>query len=257
MSTATTVRRFLATRHSLRVEAASVLLLYVVYEATRGLIAGSRRVAVEHAQAVASLERGLHVFVEPNVQHAAHAVPGLMAVLGAAYLTLHLSVTAALLLWLHQRRPDAYARIRTTLFIASAIALAVFVSFPTAPPRLAAVGLADTVSSRHIDLNKGLISALYNPFAAVPSLHIGYAVVVGATLARHARTRLLRVAGAAYPPLVLLVIVATGNHFLFDAAAGMLVVAVSYLLALTVLQPRAARPGSRLPGAGRRAAPAM
>jgi PAP2 superfamily len=250
------MRRFLATRHSLRIEAASVLLLYAAYEASRGLIAGSRRVAFEHARAVTSLERGLHVFVEPNVQHAAQTVPGLMGLLGAAYLTLHLSVTAALLLWLHQRRPDAYARIRTTLFIASAIALAVFVSFPTAPPRLAAIGLADTVSSRHIDLNKGLISSLYNPFAAVPSLHMGYALVVGATLARHARARLLRVAGAAYPLLVLLVIVATGNHFLFDAAAGTFVVAVAYLLALTVLQPQAARPGARLRGAGRRAAPA-
>jgi hypothetical protein len=130
------------------------------------------------------------------------------------------------------------------------------VSFPTAPPRLAAIGLADTVSSRHIDLNKGLISSLYNPFAAVPSLHMGYALVVGATLARHARARLLRVAGAAYPLLVLLVIVATGNHFLVDAAAGTFVVAVAYLLALTVLQPQAARPGARLRGAGRRAAPA-
>jgi hypothetical protein len=250
------MRRFLATRHSLRVEAVSVSILYVAYEATRGLIAGSGRVASEHAQNVASLERELHVFLEPNVQHAARAVPGLMGLLGAAYLTLHLSVTAALLLWLHQRRPDVYARIRTTLFIASAIALAVFVSFPTAPPRLAAIGLADTVSSRHIDLNKGLISALYNPFAAVPSLHMGYALVVGATLARHARARLLRVAGAAYPLLVLLVIVATGNHFLVDAAAGTFVVAVAYLLALTVLQPQAARPGARLRGAGRRAAPA-
>jgi len=111
------MRRFLATRHSLRIEAASVLLLYAAYEASRGLIAGSRRVAFEHARAVTSLERGLHVFVEPNVQHAAQTVPGLMGLLGAAYLTLHLSVTAALLLWLHQRRPDAYARIRTTLFI--------------------------------------------------------------------------------------------------------------------------------------------
>ncbi|HEX2433163.1 MAG TPA: phosphatase PAP2 family protein [Gaiellaceae bacterium] len=251
------MRRFLATRHSLRVEAASVSILYVAYEATRGLIAGSGRVASEHAQNVASLERELHVFLEPNVQHAARAVPGLMGLLGAAYLTLHLSVTAALLLWLHQRRPDVYARIRTTLFIASAIALVVFVSFPTAPPRLAAVGLADTVSSRHIDLNRGLISALYNPFAAVPSLHMGYALVVGATLARYARTRLVRVVGAAYPLFVLLVIVATGNHFLFDAAAGTLVVAAAYLLAITVLRPRAERRDARHLEARRRAAPAM
>jgi PAP2 superfamily len=251
-----TMLRFLATRHSLRVESVSVLLLYAVYEASRGFVAGSRRAAVDHARAVTSLERGLHAFVEPHVQHAAQAVPGLTALLGGAYLTLHLSVTAALLLWLHQRRPAAYARIRTTLFIASAIALVVFVAFPTAPPRLAAIGVSDTVSGRHVNLNTGLISSLYNPFAAVPSLHMGYAVLAGATVTRHGQLRVARLAAVAYPVFVLFVIVATGNHFLFDAAAGTVVVAAGYLLALKLRQAQAARPSARLRAASRRAAPA-
>jgi PAP2 superfamily len=250
-----TMLRFLATRHSLRVEAVSVLRLYAVYEASRGFVAGSRRVAVDHARAVASLERGLHVFVERHVQHAAQAVPGLTALLGGAYLTLHLSVTAALLLWLHQRRPAAYARIRTTLLITSAIALVVFVAFPTAPPRLASIGISDTVSGRQVDLNKGLISSLYNPFVAVPSLHMGYALLVGATVARHAQLRVARLAALAYPVFVLFMIVATGNHFLFDAAAGTVLVTAAYLLALKVLRPQAARRSARLRAARRRAVP--
>jgi hypothetical protein len=180
-----------------------------------------------------------------------------MGLLGAAYLTLHLSVTAALLLWLHQRRPDAYARIRTTLLLASAIALVVFVSFPTAPPRLAAIGLADTVSSRHIDLNKGLISSLYNPFAAVPSLHMGYALVVGATLARHARSRLVRVVGAATRCLFARDRRDRETTSSLTAAAGTLVVAAAYLLAITGLRPRAERRDARHLEARRRAAPAM
>jgi hypothetical protein len=225
------MRRYLATRHSLPVEAATVLLLYALYEAARGLVAGDEQLAVDHARAVTSLEHRLHVFVEPSVQHGAQAVPGLTGVLGAAYLTLHLSVTAALLLWLHQRRPAAFARIRTTLLIASAIALIGFVAFPTAPPRLARIGIADTVSGRHVDLNKGLISSLYNPFAALPSLHIGYALIVAAALARFASTRIVRIAGLLYAPFVLFVIVATGNHFFADAAAGALVAAVAYLIA--------------------------
>jgi PAP2 superfamily protein len=104
------MRRYLATRHSLRVEAATVLILYALYEAARGLVAGNRQLAVDHAHAVTSLEQRLRVFMEPSVQHAAQAVPGLTGVLGAAYLTLHLSVTAALLLWLHQRRPPRLRR---------------------------------------------------------------------------------------------------------------------------------------------------
>ena len=250
------IRRFLATRHSLRIEAAGVLLLYAAYEASRGLVAGSSRAAVDHAREVASLERGLHIFVEPNVQHAAQTVPGLVGLLGAAYLTLHLSATAALLFWLHQRRPDAYARIRTTLFLASAIALPIFVSFPTAPPRLAAMGLADTVSSRHIDLNRGLISSLYNPYAAVPSLHIGYATIVGFTLVAFARTRWIQAVGVVYPIFVLLVVVATGNHFLVDAAAGLGVVGFAHLLTRlitgavareTTQQPRGRQGAARVP----------
>jgi PAP2 superfamily len=244
-------RRFLAIRHSFGVEAASVLLMYAVYEGSRGLVKGSRRIAIDHAQTVTSLERGLHVFVEPNVQNAAQGVPGLMGLLGGAYLTLHLAVTAALLLWLHQRRPAVYARVRTTLFIASAIALAVFVSFPTAPPRLASIGVADTISSRHVDLNHGLISSLYNPFAAVPSLHMGYALVVGATVMRYAHTRLARVVGGAYSLFVLIEIVATGNHFLFDAATGALVALLAYRLAVPITNAGntmpAAPPVRRLP----------
>jgi hypothetical protein len=235
------MRHYLATRHSLRVEVASVLMLYALYEAVRGLVAGGRQVAVDHAQAIASVEQGLHVFVEPSVQQAAQSVPGLMGVFGGAYLTLHLSVTAALLLWLHQRRPAAYAPVRTTLLVATALALVVFVVFPTAPPRLAQIGLTDTVSGKHVDLNKGLISSLYNPFAAVPSLHVGYALIVAVALIRFGQTRVVRVAGFVYAPFVLLVVVATGNHFLVDAAAGALVAASAYVVAHALETPGQAR----------------
>jgi hypothetical protein len=228
------VARWLATRHALRVEAAIVLAFYAAYEASRGIVVGDRRVAVDHARAITSLEQRLHLFVEPSVQRAVQAVPELLTLIGGAYLTLHLSVTAGLLLWLHRRRPAAFAPVRTTLLLASALALVGFLLYPTAPPRLADVGLVDTVSSRHIDLNNGLLSSLYNPYAAVPSLHMGYALVVTAALVRYARTRLARLTGLLYSLFVLLVIVATGNHFLFDAAAGAAVVALAHLLAYAI-----------------------
>jgi hypothetical protein len=157
------------------------------------------------------------------VQHAARALPGLTSLLGTAYLTLHLAVTAGVLLWLHQRRPAAFAFVRTTLLLASALSLIGFLAYPTAPPRLAGLGIADTVSNGHIDLNHGLVSSLYNPYAAVPSMHIGYALIVAASLFHYGRRPLVRVLAALYPPFVLLVVVATGNHFFLDAAAGALV----------------------------------
>ena len=88
-----------------------------------------------------------------------------------------------------------------------------------------------------MNLSSDLLGSLYNPFAAVPSLHFGYALLVGAALAAFARPRWLRVAGAAYPALMLFVIVATGNHFLFDAAAGGAVTIAGWALARLVVEP--------------------
>jgi hypothetical protein len=233
------LRDWLASCHSLRAEAVAVLTLYALYEAARGLVVCDEAVAVQHARHVVLLERALHVFVEADVQGAAREVPGLVGMLGAAYLTLHLGVTVGVLLWVHRRRPSSFPLVRTTLLVASGLALFGFVVFPTAPPRLAGIGIVDTVSGRHVDLNEGLVSSLYNPYAAVPSMHIGYAVVVATTLARHARTRTAKAAGITYPLLVLVVIVATGNHFFFDAVVGAAVVAVAAPLArLVTRQPR-------------------
>src|SRR5919198_1430615 len=109
-------------------------------------------------------------------------------VVGDASLTLHFAVTAGVLLWLHQRRPAAFPLVRTTLLLASGLALVGFLLYPTAPPRLADIGVADTVSKGHVDLNHGLVSSLYNPYAAVPSMHIGYALIVATSLLRHGTT---------------------------------------------------------------------
>ncbi len=223
---------WLARRHSLAVEAFVVVLLYMLSETSRGLVAGTRAAAVHHAHEVASLEQSLHLFVERDVQHAVAKLPGVLGTLSILYLTLHLVVTGGYLLWLHRRRPAAYAVVRTTLAIAGGLACIGYVAFATAPPRLASLGVADAVSQGAVNLNHGLISSLYNPFAAVPSMHVGYAVIVGASLVRHGRHRPLRVVGCVYPALVLLIVVATGNHFLFDGIAGATVALLSGAVAL-------------------------
>jgi hypothetical protein len=96
------------------------------------------------------------------VQRAVQTLPGLTSLFGVAYLTLHLAVTAGVLLWLHRRRPEDFPFVRTALPLASGLALVGFLVYPTAPPRLAGIGIVDIVSS------------LYNPYAAVPSTHAGY-----------------------------------------------------------------------------------
>jgi hypothetical protein len=230
---------WLSVRHSLRTEAAAALALYGLYELARGLVDADRAEADAHAHRPVALERSLHLFVESNVQRAVQTLPGLTSLLGVAYLTLHLAVTAGVLVWLHRRRPDGFPFVRTALLIASGLALVGFLVYPTAPPRLAGVGILDTVSGRHVDLNRGLVSSLYNPYAALPSMHIGYALIVAAALLRRARRLLVRAIAVLYPPFVLLVIVATGNHFFLDAAAGALVAGLAAALA-ALLTPRPA-----------------
>ena len=233
---------WLSVRHSLRIEAAGALSLYGLYELARGLVGTDTAEADAHAHRLVGLERSLHLFVEANVQRAVQTLPGLTSLLGVAYLTLHLASTAGVLLWLHRRRPEGFPFVRTALLLASGLALVGFLLYPTAPPRLAGIGIVDTVSGGHVDLNRGLVSSLYNPYAAVPSMHVGYALIVAAALLHHGRHLLVRALGALYPPFVLLVIVATGNHFFLDAAAGALVACLAAALAaLLTRRPATAR----------------
>jgi hypothetical protein len=164
---------------------------------------------------------------------------GALTLYGVYELSRGLAVTAGVLLWLHRRHPEGFPYARTALLLASGLALVGFLVYPTAPPRLAGVGILDTVSGRHVDLDRGVVSSLFNPYAAVPSMHIGYALLVAMALVRHGRGVLVRAIGALYPPFVLLVIVATGNHFFLDAAAGAAVAAVAAALA-ALLTPRPA-----------------
>jgi hypothetical protein len=224
------------------VEIATLASLYGVYELVRGQGHATLAAARAHTDAIVSLERHLHVYGEHAVQQGVHAVPGLPTVLGFAYIVLHFAGTAAVLLWIHRRRRHAFPIVRNTLIVSTAVALTVYVLFPVAPPRLAGLGFADTVSDgAHVNLSSDMLGSLYNPFAAVPSLHLGYALLVGGAVGMLARRPWVRALGWAYPGVMLLTIVGTGNHFFFDAASGGIVVALSFLLVQRVSRPDAAR----------------
>jgi PAP2 superfamily len=231
----------LGRRRSALTEVAAFVVFYALYEILRGVVAGDAVTAVGHGRQVADLERAAHVFVEPAIAHDAGFVPGLTGVLAVSYVTLHFVVTTAALVWLHRRRPVLYPLVRTTLLVASGLALIGYLTYPTAPPRLAHLSIPDAVSTRSISLNHGLVSALYNPYAAVPSLHTAYALVIGSAVAAAARRPAVRILGAAYPAFVVFMIVATGNHFLVDAAAGGAVAIVSYGIAAGLLGRPSAR----------------
>jgi len=215
--------------HGWKIELLLIAGLYFGSELSRGLADGSAETARSHAHDVVAVERATGVFHEHAVQTAAHSVAGLPTLLGYSYVTLHMLVTGFVLFWAYRRRPEIYAMLRTALIAASAIAVTVYWFFPTAPPRLSGLGISDTVSSAtSVDLGSHSLASFYNPYAAVPSMHIGFAVLAAVTVMRLTRRPLLRAAATVYPLFVLLVIVATGNHFFFDAAAGAVVALVAY-----------------------------
>jgi PAP2 superfamily len=228
-------RDSVAAPHRGLVEVATLASLYGVYEVVRGRGDTTLAVARAHTDSIVSLERHLHVFGERAIQHAVHALPAVPALLGLAYILMHFVGTTSFIVWSYRRRREHFPFIRNTLIVATAIALAIYVVFPAAPPRLAGLGFSDTVSSgAHVNLSSNLLGSLYNPFAAVPSLHFGYALLVGVGVATLARRRAVRIAGALWPAAMLFVIVATGNHFFFDAAAGGIVVVASALVARAI-----------------------
>jgi PAP2 superfamily len=203
---------------------------YALYSAGRFVAIGDVDVATANAGAIVDLERALGLDVERGVQNALDG-SWLLWLLNHLYLAAQLVVVPGALIWLYRRSRSHYQLLRNTVLATWLIALPIYALFPVAPPRLADVGLVDTITTQTgLALDSKLTTSLYNEYAAVPSLHAGFAVAVSAALAAVARGRLTRALAWLWGPAVCLAVVATGNHFLADIIAGLAVTVVGYLL---------------------------
>jgi hypothetical protein len=204
---------------------------YLAYRLVRGMVEGKADAAFAHARDLISLERTLHFFIEPSVQAWASSSHIVMDASSWLYVNAQTTVTVGALIYLYLRHNGSFYFVRNMFVIAMAIALVGYVAFPTAPPRfLPEWGFIDTVSDItgvHVDHQSAMASALFNPYAAVPSMHVAFALMVGWPLARLVRWRLLRVMWLLYPFLMAFVIIATANHFVFDALLGALTAGIS------------------------------
>jgi hypothetical protein len=206
-------------------------LAYLAYRLVRGLVEGNANEAFAHARDLISLERGMHLFVEPSIQAWASGSHVVMVTSSWIYVNAQTSVTIGALVYLYLRHNKNFYFVRNMFMIAMAIALVGYTAFPTAPPRFFPEwGFIDSVADFthvHIDGHSASISAVTNLYAAVPSMHVAFALMIGWTLARLVRSSTARILWFLYPFLMTFVIVVTANHFLVDAVLGALTAGAS------------------------------
>ena len=210
---------------------------YYAYRIVRGVVDGHAVDAYTHARDIVGAERGMGLFFEPGLQEwAIRHVPDVVTASNWMYVNSHFVVTTTFLIWLYVVRNHAYYFVRNMFLIAMGLALVGYVVYPTAPPRfLPEWGFSDTVANFVGEKAANSANLLYNPFAAMPSMHVAFALMIAVPAVQLIRPRPLKVLWALYPAVVTFVVVVTANHWWLDAALGALVALVSAVAATAAL----------------------
>ncbi len=214
---------------------------FLLYDLVRGLVDnGSPYKPFGDAMKIIDLERTLHIFIEPSVQAWAIHMHWLIDGADWVYLNGHFFVTFAVLAFIYFRRNGSFYFVRNTVMIAMGLALIGYALYPTAPPRLMPEwGFTDSVSQFVTGgtgwVDNGAGKAFLNFYAAVPSMHVCMATIVGCSMFRLTRRRAARIAWALYPLVVTFVVVVTANHYLTDVFLGALTAGIAALLAKRLL----------------------
>ncbi|GJF27691.1 inositol phosphorylceramide synthase [Kitasatospora sp. NE20-6] len=213
--------------------------LYTVYRLGRTAAEGHVPRAFRNASDVWHLERLLHLPSEGDIQRVLLHSDVLVHAANAFYATVHFPATVAFLVWTYWRRPAHYVWIRRVLTALTGAGLALHLLLPLAPPRmLEATGLVDTARVYGPAVyGDPATDSLSNQFAAMPSLHVGWAltVAVGLIAATRSRGRWLWLL---HPLVTFLVVVGTANHYWLD---GIVAIALTGA-ALLLLRPPARTP---------------
>lgn len=241
-------RRWLARPAWLR-ELVIVAVVYFTYSISRNLIPDQVEQAQRNARSILDAEKLLGLDIELGINRWGADLPWLIIPANYYYATLHLSLTLIVMIWLYRRRKAVYARCRSVLLTMTMMALASYWLYPLAPPRLMA-------GQTYIDTVKEYVlwgftpsedmQSLSNQYAAMPSMHVGWALWVGVVLFMYGRGRLVRALGIAYPLVTVFVVMVTGNHFILDAVAAV----VFFLVAVAIVDVVGRVTGRRSGGVG-------
>ena len=202
------------------------------YQIVRGVADRSPAEAFENGRIVMDIERALHTLVEPDLQRVVVETGFFLDALNWTYWLSQFAVVGLALLWIYIFRHDAFAHVRNWVITANVLGLVGYVLLPTAPPRMfPEEGFVDTLAlSSSLNHGSSLVELASNPFAAMPSLHAADALIVGFALASLVRPRWLKVLWTLWPSWVWFSVMATGNHYWLDIAAGVGVAALAATL---------------------------
>ncbi len=206
---------------------------YMLYRLVRGLVDGRAAVAFDNARDLIELERELDLFVEPAIHAWASGEAWVIDTASWLYVNSHFTLTFAALAYIYLRRNRSFYFVRNVFMVSMGIALVGYAVYPTAPPRfMREWGFRDSVAEfTGGATNSASADVLYNAYAAVPSMHVAFALIIGLAMARMVRRPWAKAAWSGYPVLVTFVVVATANHWWMDAFLGALTAGAAALVA--------------------------
>jgi hypothetical protein len=201
---------------------------YYAYSLVRGAVDEHVADAFANARHIVHFERSLGIFPEPAMHRLAQSSAVLSDLASWTYVNSHFVVTTSMLAFIYLRRNDSFYFVRNMFMVAMGIALVLYAIYPTAPPRLLPeLGFTDSVAE-FTGVHSDGDSVLVNPYAAVPSMHVCFALMIGLPMAQMARRRWVAALWRLYPALVTIVVIATANHWWTDAVLGAATAALAY-----------------------------
>lgn len=231
-------------RPTMWIEIALIGVGYYFYRVTQNAAGGGRTAPYHRGRDVLKLEHLLHIDIEHWLNHTMAKIDWLIVGMNYYYATLHFIVTIAVFAWVYVKFPDRYRAIRTVMFAMNGVALLGFYFYAVAPPRLLDPNRFNDTFCVHHTWGKttcsgvaGLSGSVTNEFAAMPSLHIGWAVWCGLAIAHLAKRKWVKILGILYPVATFTVIISTAQHYVLDVIGGLVVLAAGFLVQ-RVLQGR-------------------
>ncbi len=213
------------------------VLADLLYETVRGIAESNQAVPFQNARTLVSTEKSLHFFVEQSIQSWAMGHRFVIDFANFMYVNSHFVITTTALVWLYLRHNDRFYFVRNMFVVAMGLALVGYLLLPTAPPRFfPELGFVDTLSYYvNVKHDSGLVTLFFNPYAAVPSMHVAFALLIAGPAMLVVKRKVFKALWVLYPFVVTFVVVVTGNHWIMDALAGAAVAATAAIVSARVL----------------------